>query len=639
MKQGLYDILKKYWGYDSLRGVQAEVIENVLTGCDTLALMPTGGGKSLTYQLPAMMMEGLCVVVTPLIALMKDQVDALRRRGISAVAIHSGQSGNAIEIALDNCTYGDVKFLYVSPERIAGELFQIQLARMKVALIAVDEAHCISQWGYDFRPSYLKIATLRRIHPSVPLLALTASATPRVAEDIINKLDFGSRGVLNTPYKLIRDDFARPNLSFSVRHTDDKRATINRILGNVAGTAIIYVRSRERAERIAAELAEDGFSADFYHAGLNHTARTERQNEWFRGTLRVMVATTAFGMGIDKADVRVVVHYDVPSSLEEYYQEAGRAGRDGKKSYAVLLAGSDEESKHARRLENEFPDLETIRRIYEQIGVYMQVALGEGKYYSREFNPYDFSRRYKVFGATLEGALSILQQNGYLSFEAESENPARLMFCVSRDDLYSLRINRRDLDDIIRTILRLYTGVFSDFRAIDIAEISSYTGYSDERVRELLKVLWDLHVIRYIPSSRAPMLTFLEDRQSASELYISPQTLAQRKERASERLEAMLRYAANETECRSVVLQRYFGQTDAVPCGVCDVCLARRKTAKEQSEELETQILRLLAVRPLSIKELVKQFKLSPEKIVAIVEHLHHLERVTTSKEGTLHLR
>ena len=505
-EEQLLEALRRYWGYGSLRGTQSRTIRCVLEGRDTLSLMPTGGGKSLTYQLPGLLMEGLCVVVTPLVALMKDQVDSLRRRGIPAVAIHSGMSPRNIDITLDNCVYGDIKFLYVSPERVAGELFAARLAKMNVNLIAVDEAHCISQWGYDFRPAYLRIARMRDILPAVPVLALTASATEPVAQDIMEKLTFREPNV-------VRSDYARPNLSFSVRHTDDRKGQLLRVIGNVPGSGIVYVRTRDAAELLAAELKEEGIAAEYYHAGLPHGERTLRQNEWTAGKTRVMVATNAFGMGIDKPDVRFVVHYGLCASLEEYYQEAGRAGRDGRRSYAVLIVASDDRERLTRRFSSEFPTIAQIKDIYVRLMNYLGVAIGEGKFCSMAVNLYDFCARNRLFMGTVQNALKILQQNGYLVFTDDEENPARLMFCVSRDDLYSLRVEREDLDNILRTILRLYTGVFTGLRPVDVQEMAIYTGYTEERVMELLKTLWRLHVIRFVPKNRSPMV--FADRQPA----------------------------------------------------------------------------------------------------------------------------
>lgn len=621
--------LRKYWGYDSLRGTQPQTIDAVLHGVDTLALMPTGGGKSLTYQLPGVLIDGVCIVVTPLIALMKDQVDSLRRRGIPAVAIHSGMSARNIDITLDNCVYGDIKFLYVSPERISTELFAARLAKMNVNLIAVDEAHCISQWGYDFRPSYLRIARMREILPDVPVLALTASATGDVADDIMKQLRFAEPNI-------IRSDYARPNLSFSVRHTDDKKGQLLRVINNVNGSGIVYVRTRDAAEMLADELCGEGLSAAYYHAGLSPAERNQRQNDWIDGKTRIMVSTNAFGMGIDKPDVRFVVHYGLGASLEEYYQEAGRAGRDGRRSYAVLIVASDDSDKLMYRFRSEFPSVTQIKQIYSLVMNYLGVAVGEGKYFSMAFNIYDFCMRNKLFAGTVQNALKILQQNGYLVYSAEEENPARIMFCVSRDDLYSLRIQRNDLDDILRSILRLYTGVFTSLRPIDVQELAIYTGYTEERVMELLKTLWRLHVIRYVPKNRSPMIFLADDRIPDNDIFISPQTHKMRMEMASKRIAAVLSYASNTEQCRSVVLQEYFGQQDPQPCGICDVCLARKRSGAAANESLQQKFLALVPPEGAPLAEIVAGLSASPSSVAQIVDSLIKERKISLTPEGLI---
>lgn len=587
-REKIYGLLRRYWGFHAFRPAQEQIIRSVLDGRDTLALMPTGGGKSLTYQIPGLALEGVCLVVTPLIALMKDQVDRLRKRGIRASAIHSGLSPRQIDIVLDNCVYGDVKFLYVAPERLATEIFRLRVARMKISLLAVDEAHCISQWGYDFRPSYLRIAELRERFPEVPVLALTASATARVADDIMYHLRFAE------PH-IIRSSFARPNLSYSIRHTDDKNGQLLRLVRNVAGSGIVYMRTREGTEQVADLLRSEGITAAAYHGGLGHAERSLRQEEWLAGKVRVMVATNAFGMGIDKADVRFVVHYALCDSLESYYQEAGRAGRDGQRAYALLLVASDDSDRIRRRFEQEFPPLEKVKDIYEAVCSYLQVGIGDGGGASFDFNVHDFCARAKLYSGTVLSALKLLQQNGYLTLTDTQDHPARVMFCVSRDDLYRLRLRRDELDPIIRTMLRLYNGIFSDFRPIDEGELATWSGYTVERVRELLKRLWQLRVIRYIPSSRSPILYLNEERLPRADLYIAPQTYQRRRELMYERFEGMLAYASNQTECRSVVLQRYFGEEQAEACGICDLCLARKRAAKaamatETATEMATKV-------------------------------------------------
>lgn len=625
----LLEVLNKFWGYNEFRPGQKAIIDAVVNRYDTLALMPTGGGKSLTYQVPTMASDGLCIVITPLIALMKDQVDRLRQMGISATAIHSGMSYSQIDIALDNCVYGDMKFLYIAPERLATESFRLRVQRMNVSLLAVDEAHCISQWGYDFRPSYLCIKEVRKLLPDVPVLALTASATPMVAEDIMRQLDFDKPNIL-------RSSFARPNLSFAVRHTDDKNEQLMRVVNNVDGAGIVYMRSREGCEQLAEVLRQQGISASYYHAGLPHAERTMRQEEWTSGKTRIMVATNAFGMGIDKADVRFVVHYSMCDSLENYYQEAGRAGRDGKRSYAVLLAASDDNSKIVKHFDAEFPPLEDIKNIYEKICNYLQVPIGDGLYSSFVFNIHDFCVRERIFGGKVRSALKLLQQNGYMTLTEELENPAKILFCISRDDLYKVRIDRQDLDHIIRTILRMYNGVFTEFKAIREQDIAASSGYTIERVKELLKRMWQMRIIRYIPSNTSPMIFFDEERLPTKDIYISPDTYLHRKRLISERFENMVVYASNQTECRSVVVQRYFGDNEAQPCGICDVCLAKRKRAKNDANTLCDTILHLLSKEPLDAREISRQIKADLQTVAASIDILKTENKISATSDGKL---
>ena len=659
----IYRTLERYWGFTCFRSVQEQIIRSVMEGRDTLVLMPTGGGKSLTYQVPTMAREGLCIVVTPLIALMKDQVDRLRRQGIPAVAIHSGLSPRQIDIALDNCVYGDTKFLYVAPERLTTEAFRLRVVRMPVTLLAVDEAHCISQWGYDFRPSYLRIAELRERLPGVPVLALTASATRPVAEDIMLHLKFAEPNV-------IRSSFARPNLSYSVRHTDDKLGQLLRLLHNVPGSGIVYTRTRDGAEQLAEQLRNEGMTTAAYHGGLGHADRSQRQEEWLQGRVRVMVATNAFGMGIDKGDVRFVVHYAMCDSLESYYQEAGRAGRDGKRAYALLLVASDDGERISRRFEQEFPPLEKIKEIYERICSYLQIGIGEGGETSHLFNLYDFCAREHLYAGTVQSAVKLLQQNGYMTLTDLQDNPARVMFCVSRDDLYRLRLQRDRLDPFIRTLLRLYNGIFTEFRPIDEGELATWSGYTVERVKELLRELWQLRVIRYIPSNRSPLLYLNEERLPREDLYIAPETYRRRQELIRERFEQMLAYARNETECRSTILERYFGAESAEPCGICDVCLARKRAAKAAAgtpntpgganenpssadsdtpstasaapsaaasdEELRRQLLERLTARPADPRQLAAGCAASPERIASVLRELLAEGKIVADGSGIL---
>ena len=626
MEQKLLDTLKQYWHYDSFRPMQLEAMRSVLSGQDTLVLMPTGGGKSIIYQLPTLVSDGLCIVVTPLIALMKDQVDRLRRMGILAVAVHSGLSARQIDIALDNCVYGDIKFLYVAPERLSSEMFRLRVDRMHVSLLAIDEAHCISQWGYDFRPSYLKIKELRRLMPDTPVLALTASATPRVAEDIMTQLAFAKPNILQT-------SFLRPTLSYSVRHTDDKEGQLMRIINNVPGCGIVYVRMRETAERVAKFLVEQGESASFYHGGLPNAERSMRQDEWVSGKTRIMVATNAFGMGIDKRDVRFVVHYSMSDSLESYYQEAGRAGRDGQRSYAVILMASDDNQRIVNTFEKEFPSIELIQSTYNYLGAYLNVAIGDGKEASFVLNIFDFCRRIKLPLTTVQSIFKLLNLNGYITLVEDSEHPARLMFTITRDELYNVKMQNEKEEDILRAILRLYTGVFSEFRPIDEMEIASSAKRTPQEVHEFLKRMWRANVIRYIPTNHDPLIFFNEERLPARDVYIAPATYSHRKNLMLERFNHLLHYANEEQECRSRIIEQYFCNKMSEPCGICDNCLARKKREKSNVANFNEQILSLLAVEPMTVKELVERIKGNEQSIVEAIRQL--TEKGTISAEDS----
>jgi ATP-dependent DNA helicase RecQ len=493
-------------------------------------------------------------------------------------------------------------------------MFRLRLPRMKPTLVAVDEAHCISQWGYDFRPSYLRIAELRPIIPSTPILAITASATEEVIEDIMANLRFTER-------RVIRSSFARPNISYSVRHVEDKDEQLLRVIRNVAGAGIVYMRTREGVEELALKLSEQGIAAVGYHGGMAAAERAARQEEWMNGTKRIMVATNAFGMGIDKADVRFVVHYSICSSIENYYQETGRAGRDSRRSYAVLLVSPDDKGKVRRRFVSEYPSLEQIRNIYEALFNYLQIAIGEGKDCSFDFDPYDFGKKFGFFPPTALSAIKILQSNGYMTLSDESDHPARVMFCVSRDDLYRLRVERLDLDHFLRVTMRMYNGLFTDFKAVDEQAIATVSGYSVERVKELFKILWRLRIVRYIPAKRTPLIFFPEERLPTQDVYIAPATYKLRKELAAGRWESVFDYADNSTECRSVWLRRYFGEQRAEDCGVCDVCLARRKKTRP-NRELSSAVLFALRGGGMSVKEIVAEIEADPDDVIEAIDEL-----------------
>ena len=637
MKRNLCDTLKKYWGYDSFRPMQREIIESVLEGRDTLALLPTGGGKSITYQLPAMILDGLCIVVTPLISLMKDQVDSLRKRGISAVAIHSGLTHRQIDIALDNCVYGDTKFLYVSPERLTNEMFRLRVDKMNVALLAVDEAHCISQWGYDFRPSYLRIAELRNTLPNTPILALTASATQRVAKDIIQQLRFASPNIL-------QGSFSRPNLSYSVREADDKRQQLMRIINNVEGTGIVYVNKREDAEMLCKELIDEGVSASFYHAGLPTAERNLRQDEWRTNKTRIMVATNAFGMGIDKSDVRFVVHYSMPDSLEAYYQEAGRAGRDGKRSYAVLLTESVDKLRMQTILQSQFPPTKLISEIYDTLCAYLQVAIGDGREASFIFNIFDFCRHAKLDTATVYSAIKLLNLNGYLTLIEDCDNPARIKFNISRDDLYHLSFNERE-ELILHALLRLYSGIFTEFRPINEMEIATFSHQTHEEVHELLKRLWRANIIRYIPANQKPMIFLDEERLPKRDIYIAPETYTRRMELMEERFEHLLNYVESENICRSNIIENYFADSTSEPCGICDNCLARKRQEQRgespaSAQNIDREILRYAEHGNMNLRQISERIKGNQDLIAERFEHLINEHRIeVASIDGVVKLR
>lgn len=627
-RQSPEEILKQWWGYGEFRPMQREIIESVMAGRDTLALMPTGGGKSLTYQIPALASEGVTIVVTPLIALMKDQVDGLRRRGIAAVAVHSGMDRNQIEAALDNSTYGDVKLLYIAPERLATAAFRARLRRMRVSIIAVDEAHCISQWGYDFRPSYLRIAELREYAPEATILALTASATERVSHDIMYHLGFRGKNIL-------RSSFARPNLSYVVREVEDKYDHLLRVVRNVGGSGIIYMRTREGCERLAAQLKDDGVSVNFYHAGLPTTERALRQDDWQEDRVQVMVATNAFGMGIDKADVRFVIHYSMCDSLEAYYQEAGRAGRDGRRSYAVMLYAREDADKLLSLFREEFPPIEEIKRVYERVCNYLQVAIGDGCDSSYAFNIYDFCHKAGLSLTKVTSALKILELNELMTLIDEQDHPARLMFTCSRDALYRLNVGGNDMDTLLVAILRTYNGIFSQFRYIDELLLASSTGLSPERVHELLSILWRTRIARYIPASRSPMIYFDSERLPTADLFITPDSYRRRYDVALERAQNMIRYVTNGDVCRSQIIEEYFGDKAAKPCGVCDICLSRRHVSDDGSA-IDNSIIKALSQSELSVKDLINAIHSPVKRVAERIDKMLSEGKISMSESGKL---
>ena len=559
-------ILKKYWGYDDFRGIQREIIESILAGHDTLGLMPTGGGKSITFQVPALAQEGTCIVITPLIALMKDQVQHLRSRGIKAAAIYTGLSHDQILQTLENAVFGAVKLLYVSPERLSSELFRQKVRHMKVCFICVDEAHCISQWGYDFRPSYLAIADIRSLVPDVPVLALTATATPEVVDDIQDRLHFREKCVF-------RMSFERKNLAYVVRPTINKEQQLIHILQRVPGSAIVYVRSRQRTKEYADLLCKMGIKATFFHAGLDNSVKDQRQHEWQQDHVRVMVATNAFGMGIDKPDVRVVVHIDCPDSIEAYFQEAGRAGRDGQKAYAVLLYEENDKMKLRKRIADTFPDKDYIREIYDQLAYFYQVAVGSGYNATFEFPVERFCQTYRHFPIPTISALNILTRAGYIDFRDEDEAQARVMFLLGRDDLYRLRDNEPQEDAVIVALLRTYTGLFQDYAYIDEGIIAQQCNLTPQQVYAILISLSQKRILSFIPQKYIPFIRYSQRREDSRHLVFPHDVYDDLKARYTQRIEKMIEYATSHLVCRSRLLLRYFGETRSDDCGMCDVCL------------------------------------------------------------------
>ena len=583
-------ILREYWGYSDFRGIQRKIIESIGAGKDTLGLMPTGGGKSVTFQVPALAQEGVCIVVTPLIALMKDQVSHLKEKGIQAAAIYSGMARSEIIKVLENAVFGAIKLLYVSPERLSSEIFQAKLRHMKVSFITVDEAHCISQWGYDFRPSYLKIAELRSLKPDVPVLALTATATNRVMDDIMHQLQFRNGQVF-------RMSFKRDNLAYVVRETMDKFEEMRHILQSVEGSAIVYARSRARCKSVATWLEEHGMSATFFHAGLEPSTKDERQKLWQTDQKRVMAATNAFGMGIDKPDVRLVIHIDCPDSIEAYFQEAGRAGRDGKKAYAVLLWNSGDQAKLLRRISATFPPKELVRDVYDHLAYFFELGVGSGGGHTFTFDIDKFSITYGYYPTYVASALHILQNAGYINYETDPDAQARVKFLVGRDELYRLYDNTPDEDAVISAMLRCYGGLFSDYRYIEEALIAQAAGLGQQQVYLILKSLSHRQILHFIPQRKTPFITYTQNRVDGEELVIPTNVYETRKEQYTQRVNAILAYATNDYVCRSRQLLRYFDETNSSDCGVCDVCVEQRPDleADTNCQKAQKAILDILA--------------------------------------------
>lgn len=581
--------LREYWGYPDFRGIQRDIIESISQGKDTLGLMPTGGGKSITFQVPALVMPGVCVVITPLIALMKDQVDHLRQKGIQAAAIYSGMSRREIITTLENCIFGGIKLLYVSPERLFSDIFKVKFKHMDVSFVTVDEAHCISQWGYDFRPSYLSIAEIRRLKPDTAILALTATATPKVIDDIQERLGFKQKNVF-------RMSFERSNLAYIVRETMDKYTELIHILNAVSGSAIVYVRSRKHASDMAQFLTSENISATFYHAGLEPAIKNQRQNSWQQNEVRVIVATNAFGMGIDKPDVRLVLHIDCPDSIEAYFQEAGRAGRDGKKAYAVLLWNKGDRKKLNKRVAENFPEKDYIKEVYEDLAYYYQIGVGSGAGYSFVFEIDKFSRTFKHFPVQTHSALQILERAGYIHYEMEPEARARVMFKLGRNDLYRLDESSKFEDAVITALLRTYGGLFSNYVYIDEGLVAQEAGLTTQQVYVILKNLAQRNIIYFIPQRKTPFITYLQDRIDGEKVVLSKEIYEERKEQYVKRINAMQAYASNNEVCRSRQLLIYFGEKRHKDCEQCDVCLDHEspEPSSEQTKNAREAILNLL---------------------------------------------
>ncbi|MDB5120921.1 MAG: RecQ family ATP-dependent helicase [Sphingobacteriales bacterium] len=610
----IYQTLEKYWGYSKFRSLQEDIITSILSGQDTLALMPTGGGKSICFQVPALVNPGICIVVSPLIALMKDQVENLNERGIPAISIISGMGKREVDIALDNCIYGPIKFLYLSPERLLSDLVKERIRHMNVNLIAVDEAHCISQWGYDFRPPYLHLTELRELHPKVPVIALTATATQRVAADIQDKLGFKKENIY-------RKSFERKNLSYVVAHEENKFRKLINVARKVAGCGIVYVRNRKKTQEVAKHLNLQGFRAEFYHGGLDTPLRMEKQKRWKDGIVNIMVATNAFGMGIDKADVRFVVHLDLPESLEAYYQEAGRGGRDEKKAYAVLLYNNFDKIQLYKKLELSFPSIEEIKQIYHFIGNYYQLAYGAGLGLSLEFDVADFCNRFKLDAIKTLHALKFLERNEYIALSESVYLPSRMQIIVSHEELYRFQIEQPGYDLFIKTLLRSYGGIYDQFVAVKEFDIAKRMSLSKSEVTDMLFKLQSLGFISYVPQTDKPYLQFLRERVDTEHVYLDKKYLKDRYDICKQQMDSVIEYA-EVSHCRSRTLLAYFDELNAPECGVCDVCLDKKRAGKQSilMDEITNQLVNLLSYKPLLLDDLVSSISLgnSKEKLEVI---------------------
>ena len=609
-------ILKRYWGYDGFRAMQDKIVASIGAGIDTLGLLPTGGGKSITFQVPAMTMEGVCLVVTPLIALMKDQVANLKKKNIKAAAVYSGLRREEINIVYDNCVFGGVKFLYLSPERLSTPLFLEKLVQMKVCMIVVDEAHCISQWGYDFRPSYLKIAELRKEIPEVPVLALTATATPQIVDDIQNRLLFEKKNV-------VQKSFERENLAYIVRQTDDKLNQLIKIIKSIDGCTVVFVRNRKKTKEYALWLRENGISAHNYHAGLTHESKDTRQKEWMNDQVQVMVCTNAFGMGIDKPDVRLVVHMDAPDSIEAYFQEAGRAGRDSKKAYAVLLFENADKTRLRKNVTVSFPEKKEIFRVYNALGNFYQLATGHGEEMTYDFDMVHFCKAYRFNMLTVFNSLKILQRAEYIEYSEESNIPSRVHFLVQKMELYSFQVKNEQFNSFIKLLLRSYTGFFTEYVTINEQVLAQRANVHVDMVYQYLKKLNHLKIIHYIPAKKTPLIQYIKAREEVKFLKLPDEVYKDRKKQYEERVRAVIDYAEFTHVCRSRYLLQYFGQKNTSECGQCDVCLEKKKQGLQNKEaaSLEQKLKEVLEV-PRAYNELENLIKAKEEKWLPIFNWL-----------------
>jgi ATP-dependent DNA helicase RecQ len=627
------DILKKYWKYTSFYPEQARIIESIVAKRDTLGIMPTGGGKSITFQVPALASEGVCLVISPLIALMNDQVDRLLSLDIKAKALHSGMTYQEIMTTLDNAVYGAYKFLYVSPERLNTEVFLAKIPQMKVSFITVDEAHCISQWGYDFRPSYLQIANLRKYFPDCPVLALTATATPEVIDDIQHQLQFREKNV-------IQGKFTRDNLVFFVRYSESKITDLVKVVRSIRGSGIVYVRNRKKTREIAEHLLRNSIPADYYHAGLTYENRMLKQTAWTKGENRIMIATNAFGMGIDKANVRFVIHMDIPDSPEAYIQEAGRAGRDGKKAFAVLLVNNYDKATASKRLTANFPEISEIKRVYSAMCNYLQIPLGGGKGIAFDFNLFEFASTFKLNTLIAFNALKLIEKQGYIELTDELNNPSRILFTLNRDDLYKFQIENQKFDGFIKLLLRSYTGLFADYTKIDEDILAKRANIARDLVYQYLIKLSQMKVISYIPTRKTPLVIFIEERLDEKTLHISHEFIADRQKRYKARLDAMLEFAYSDSECRNNLLLKYFGQPVNKPCGACDICKSRldNETTPERIRQLKEQVIDLLEKNPAYFGELQMNLEIKEESLNQIIHFLSEDEKIKYLPDGRLSL-